>query len=350
MILILLCLMLSRADQRATAQATPAPMQVTVRGVVNMGTAGDVFPTGLALTLHRVVGNVAEANNISTQQGAVNADRSYTFADVTVTPGTVIFVTTTYAGITQGSPLIEVEAAKPIIDLPVTLYAQGNDADAITLVRVQNIIETVPGNLLRVLATYYFSNNTDRFYFSSEKTADGAPFSVGIPLPVGAGAIAMSTPKLISGGTTVLPIVQDLRPILPGQLHELVFSYQIPYAKGAPIDQDYPYATQRVEVLIPDDLKITLDGDFEASANTALNPARPYTEYRSRQPIAANGRLIYTLTGGTFSPTPQPTPPRPAPESVGSNLPAIFLLVGVISLMILAGVSMVVGGRRPTPP
>jgi hypothetical protein len=165
-------------------------------------------------------------------------------------------------------------------------------------------------------------------------------------LPIGAGAVAFSNNlnnRFVVGGTLAAPVVQDTRPIMPGQPHEIIVSYQVPYDKGAPIDQDYPFITQMVEVLIPDDARVKLTGDFAALPNISINPQRLYTQYNLTKPIPAGGRLIYTLEG---IPPVQPTAPSTAATSTTtafSFLPLLLCTAGVV----IAGIVVVAYLFRP---
>lgn len=327
-----------------------APVTFIVTGRVSSGTAGVSVPAGLEFALNLVTTDAAGRANIQRQTGTLPADMVLRFNGVRAIPGTTIFLTTTFEGVTQGSLVTQVQNEQGPLDLPVTLYAGTTDATAITIVRAQQILEFQSGNVMQVLATYLLGNAGDRFYLSVEKNAQGGPLSVALPLPIGAGAVAFSNNlnnRFVVGGTLVAPIVQDTRPIMPGQPHEIIVSYQVPYDKGAPIDQDYPFITQMVEVLIPDDARVKLTGDFAALPNISINPQRSYTQYNLTKPVAAGGRLVYTLEG---IPPAQATRPIAASNDTANNAFSLLPLLICTAGMVIAGIVIVAFLFRPRRP
>jgi hypothetical protein len=366
--LVLICGLMLDLPRNANAQtgtATPVvnelavtptlsttPVTVAIAGKVTSGTAGITLPSALTLTLNLVTTDVAGRIDAQTQNIAMQPDGTYRFDGVTVIPGTSIFVITTYEGVVQGSLVVQADNDTAMYDLPITLYAGTNDPAVVTLERAQYILDfkagSEIGNVMQVLATYYYRNTSDRFFLAAEQTAQGKPISVNIPLPVGAQSIAFTNnvgTRYSIGGIPALPVIQDTRPVLPGQPHEIIVSYNVPYDKGAPIDQDYPFAVQRIEVLIPDDAGVRMQdkGEFTANPNISINPQRSYTQYNLSQPIKAGSRLIYTLEG--IPPNQATAVPRPVTSEGGlvDYLPLILLAGAVV----MAGVFVVVYLLRP---
>ncbi len=315
----LLCADLALAeDPTATPSPEPTlsttPIVLTVDGTVASGSAGVSITPGLPISLHiaRIPADGGVPGEVLKRDAALSAANTFHFEIVAAMPGDIAFVTTTFEGTVQGSQLIRLINGQSSLSIPVTLYGATSDPGAVTLIRVQHILDFRPGNVLQVLATYDYKNTGDRLYLSNTRMGNGVPVSVSVPLPVGARAIAFNTQpvsRFAIGGNVNAPIVQDTKPVLPGQVHEIVFSYQLPYSSGAAIDQDYPYNTTSLEVLIPDDINVEISGDqFVKSANTTVNPSRAYTQYVLKTPVRAGDRLIYTLGGvAKVAPTPQPS-------------------------------------------
>jgi hypothetical protein len=295
------------AEPTATPPSSPTlsttPVTLTVTGTVISGTAGVGIPAGLPVTLHVAHADRPGAFPTKTSKWdmALSADNTFHFENIPALPGDLAFVTATFQGVVQGSLLIPLANGQSSLSIPVTLYAPTSDSSVITLIRVQHILDFNTPGFMQVLATYDYKNVSDRLYLSDRKTEQSQPVSVEVPLPIGARAIAFSTQPLerfALGGNLNARIVQDTSPVLPGEVHEIIFSYQVPYVGGAPIDQDYPYATTTLEVLIPDDSHVTIGGsDFAQSPNTAINPNRPYTQYVLKAPLKAGARLVYMLGG-----------------------------------------------------
>jgi hypothetical protein len=346
------------AARQAQAQATPVPtfsnvpLTLTITGNVSSGTAGLSVPSGLQLTLHVAHPQAAAAPSESVKQDtALAADGSFKFENVLALPGDIALVTTTFQGVLQGTTPVQLTNGQSTLETVLTLYGVTTDASAITLVSVQHLLDFGPGTM-QVLATYDYQNNSDRIYVSQAKTDSGLPISVRVPLPVGAGAVAFNQQTAFTlGGDINAPIVQDTEPIVPGRIHKLLFSYQVPYTVGAPIDQDYPYNTTSISILIPDDARTGLSNmrigaalvpadQLSTTSNTTINPKRTYSQYTLKTPLMAGDRLIYFLGKGG---PPSAAQPAAAPSGVGLNLLGVVLL-GTMILIVIGGAFIL---RRP---
>jgi hypothetical protein len=335
------------------------PAQLTVTGRVTSGTAGFAIPAGLRITLHvahpmeATLAGAALPIEASTREGTLSTENAFRFEGVSARPGDSIFVTADYQGALQGSPVVQLGGEKAALDLTVVLYAPTSDSAGVSLIRVQHILEPKPGNVLQVLSSYYFKNVGDRFYLSGEKTARGTPISVSIPLPIGARGIAFNPsplPRFAVGytkGNSNAPVVQDTKAVLPGQIHEVVFSYQLPFNNAALIDQDYPYFTESVEILVPSDVKARIaDAErFSTAINTTMNPQRPFLQYGLTAPLKAGERLAFTLESG-IPPTPSSPVPQQSGSDLGTGMGATLALAGVLLLLLFGGIVL---ARRLSP-
>ena len=331
--------------ETATPQPTfsTTPIAPNVIGTVSSGTAGVTVPAGLPVTLHIFHPDAAgKLTETVTQTMPLAPDNTFSFAKNSALPGDLAFVTMTFENATQGSTIAQFTDGQTEITLPVILYAETNDPSVISLIRVQHIIEPQPQKVLQILATYTFKNTGDRLYLSKEQTSTGKPISVKIPLPVGARAILFNNQTLqqtrfVIGGDLNFPVVQDTKAVLPGQTHEIIFSYQIPYSEGAPIDQDYPYNTASLEVLIPSDSSIKLVSDrFGSTINTTINATRPYVQYTLTAPLKAGDRLIYVLAGDATPVVLVKTPTTTTSSPVG----IIILVAGIFATIWVVRASM----------
>jgi hypothetical protein len=289
----------------------------------------------------------------TTREGTLGTDNAFRFESVTARLGDSIFVTTDFQGALQGSPVVQLGGEQTALDLTVVLYAPTSDPASVSLIRVQHILEPKPGNVLQVLSSYFFKNVGDHFYLSGEKTARGAPISVAIPLPIGARGIAFNPaplPRFVVGyvkGNTSAPVVQDTKAVLPGQIHEVVFSYQLPFSNAALIDQDYPYFTESVEILIPGDSKARIAdaARFSTAINTTMNPQRPYLQYGLTAPLKAGERLAFTLESGA-PPTPRPSVPQQSGGGLGTGIGVTLAVAGAVLLLLFGGIVL---ARRLSP-
>ena len=342
-----------KADDRLALQApTPTlsttPITLTVTGTVKIGTPGISLPSGLPLTLHiaRVSTPGGLPSEIFKRDVALSASNTFRYDNIPAMPGDLAFVTTTFEGVVQGTSLVTLANGQATLDAPFTLYGATNDPTTINLINVQHVLDFKTGNVLQVLATHVYQNSSNRVYTSRAKTANGLPVSISIPLPVGARAIAFSTQpssRFVVGGDVNTPVIQDTRALLPGEIQEVVFSYQVPYVNGALIDQDYVYPTSSLQILIPDAIKVKItDGSvtgppktdkFEIASNRTVSPERLHTQYTLRSPLKMGERLVYTLSGAA----------RPV-QSALEQAEQAQVTASVIVLLVLAGILIVIGG------
>jgi hypothetical protein len=345
--------LVAQADGRLVLQApTPTlsttPITLTVTGTVTIGTPGISLPAGLPMTLRiaRVRTPGGLPSEIFKRDATLDAGNTFRFENIPAMPGDIAFVTTTFEGVVQGTSLVTLANGQTTLDAPVTVYGATNDPTAISLINVQHVLDFKAGNVLQVLATHVYQNSSNRVYTSGAKTANGLPVSISIPLPVGARAIAFSTQpasRFVVGGDVNAPVIQDTRAILPGELQEVVFSYQVPYTNGALIDQDYVYNTTALQILIPNDIKVKItDGavtgppktdKFQVTENRTVNPERVHTQYTLRSPLKMGERLVYTLSGAA-------QPARSALERTEESQ----VTASVIVLVALAAILIVLGG------
>jgi hypothetical protein len=155
----------------------------------------------------------------------------------------------------------------------------------------------------------------------------------------------------VIGGDVNAPVIQDTRAVLPGEIQEVIFSYQIPYVNSALIDQDYVYTTSSLQILIPDDIKVKItDGavtgppktdKFDIASNRTVSPDRLHTQYTLRSPLKIGERLVYTLSG-VARPAQSPLERTQQAEVTAS----VIVLVGLAAILIVIG-GVVLAVRQP---
>jgi hypothetical protein len=339
-LILIVCLWIWRPSHAQTS----GPIELSVSGVVATGTANGPSTTGLPITLHVIDGQTQAAR--ASYQAVTGSDGAFAFSQVAANVQDVIFVSVVYVGVPQSSALVKLTAQNSL-NLPLVVYAPSNDASLIVLSEAQYLLDLQPGGLLQVLATYSFRNPSDQLYISQLTTTDGRRVSTVAPLPIGAVGVAFEAQeRFVLAGEASAPVVQDTRPVFPGQTHQMIFSYQVPYAQGAIIDMDLPFFTEAVRILIPDDIGVLLKPEstdakrppFNAAANVTLNPNRPYTEYTLSAPLGNTNRLIYELAGAKVSAT---TPKAVAGTSnIGSTINTLLLMIVGVMLLFLGAIGL----------
>jgi hypothetical protein len=354
--LIVLCLtvatMLNTIQLAQAQDSTPTkaatPISIIVSGRVTSGTAGVSIPadTPMLLQIAHPDPKTGKATETAKQQTALTADNHYQFDSVPAYAGDIVFISAVFQGIQQVGVPITV-SNQPSIVVPLTLYAVSNDPSIVSVLRVQHILDFQPG-LMQVLATYDFRNSSDKVFVSKDHTPSQLPISLSMPLPIGAQAIAFTTQndeRFSIGGTVNAPVVVDTKPLTPGQVQQVVFSYQLPYASGVPIDQDYPFGANVLEVLIPADANVMLKdtringalidaGQLATTIDTSMNAKRQYVKYTLTVPLKPADRVIYTLAKGQSAVT---TTSNKATEANNTSRLLNVLLIGAVIFVGMAG-------------
>ena len=330
---------------------------LTVSSQVTMGTAGAALPVGLMVTLHVLQttpsSGTTETVTLSNTLTADNAAQPLHFASFTALPGDICVLTVLYQGITQGSVPHTIQPGETTLDLPITLYDRSRDPSSVRISATTQTLHFAPGNLVAVLETVDWTATGDRFFLTDSKTGSGELISVQLTLPVGARAVAFSTQpirRFVTSGDINMPTIEDTAPVIPGVAHRIVFSYDVPYSKGAYIDRNYPYAVDALSILVPDDAAIRVDGSggasFSTQPNTTLDAQRPYTAYSLSKPLSAGGRLIYTLNGAPQVVVASGEVPQP---SAGPGI-GVLVVLGAAVLLVLLVIGWLVRLRLVRPP
>ncbi len=324
--------------------ATPAPVLYTLGGPVYMGTTSIQTTPDLAYRLSVYRGNAAKPTGADAVQEAytaearIDATGRYRFERVPLLPNDLYVVTTTYDGIVQGSAALTFDGKALPPELPITLYAGTKDPAKLVIARSQQVMSFVSPGVMRVLETMTVLNQGDRFYLSDQRASDGTPISAQFPLPVGARAIGFNTlptDRFHVVGDTNSPVVQDTKPIIPGVAQDVIYSYQLPYAKGAAIDRDYLYPLLSFQVTLPTDAGIAAYGQpFIVTRTAAQDTGRALSVYTLEKVMLKDGkRLIYSLDGAARNPEVAQT--RSVAVDFGAVLiTLVFLVAGVIALLI----------------
>jgi len=326
-----------RAQSGTPTSTLLAESTFAVYGQVNTGTAGATLPSGLIVTLNIVrfnPDNPSALPDVRTLTQPLSSINDFSFEQVTARTGDNVFVTVPHGGVLQGSIAAAVTDTHPDLALPFLIYEPTTNINVITLVNAEYTLDFAVGNVMQVLAKFYYRNTSDRMFISGATDKSNRPVSVVVPLPVGARAIAFNaqvSSRFNVVGDDIFPIVQDTKPVMPGESHEVIFSYQVPYQNAAPIDQDYPYQTAQVAVLIPQDVRVRLTGDFSSAVSSDTDGKRQYVQYTTNKPLKAGERLLYTVEG---VPPVQQSKAAVARDSSGLDFTPLLVLGGAaIGLM-----------------
>jgi hypothetical protein len=351
----------SAPDGSSSGAPNGAPVLLTVRGQVSSGSSGVTVPPNIPVTLQLID---AQGTPRSVE-ATIDAAGAFTFTDVPAISGEALIVSTTFQGVPQSTPVLEVPASADTpnvtVDVPLVLFGTTNDPSVITIVAAQHWIDVV-GDQLQMVSIYMYRNVSDRLYFSATGTADGRLSSFSVPLPIGANSIAFGSATIdvfdviYLNGDINQPVVFDTRAVLPGPSYTALISYLVPYSRAATIDQEYPYSTEALQLLIANDSGLALTGaDFTRAENVANeipteiptngtpqtstqispeNQRNNYTQYIYSKPIPAGTTVIYTLEGQR-APTPVPNLTPRDSGGIGFLFAVLGGLIVIIGLVVM---------------
>ncbi len=176
----------AEAASAATQAVAPATTEVvaaagSVSGSVTNQTDGGSVPADLMLNLHVISSDGANTQTLNT---TVNADGSYSFADVPIETGWQYLLTTLYAGVSFSSDVITGDAANPQLTIPLSIYEITDDPASIQIGGMLMMVQPdSQAGQLQVIQIINFINTSDHAFV---QVTDGVPASASVTLPAGA--------------------------------------------------------------------------------------------------------------------------------------------------------------------
>jgi mono/diheme cytochrome c family protein len=313
------------ATQESTADATAFVSTMTVTGQVSNGTAGGTLPGELPITLYTVIETSEGLQNTQANTTADSQGR-FTFADFTVDSDASYVATTTYRERLFTSEILTGAQLAQSANIPITIYELTEDP---TVIRITSATMQIngAGDGLQILQDVIFHNTSDRLYTNSLKVDETNYASVVVGLPPGAVSVAFpnNTNRYVYGQEQ--NVVVDTIPVLPGEDHEVQFSYFLPYdVGGAVIEQPVYYTADGVARVAVSPASLIVSGDsfvLNADETAVSSVYQVYTEDISLQ---AGGAIRFDL-GGSTAPTQTPT-------GLPSN---VLLIAGLVIEIVLIG-------------
>jgi mono/diheme cytochrome c family protein/uncharacterized membrane protein len=309
----------------------------TVSGQVTNATAGGTLPTDLKATLHILDSQF----NDTPHDTAVSAEGQFSFTAVPLQSDRSYIVTVVYQGRTFASDFLPGDPAAGKLDLPLKIYDITNDPSVIRIAGWVSQITAVE-NVLQIAQVVSFTNTSDKAYSTDLLPNDDRYASVQVSLPAGAQilSIAPDDQRYVMAADSLTVI--DTAPVMPDEQHIVQFVYSVPYTGEFRFDQLFDYAVQGpVRLLVtPDTISVTSDQLTPLGAQTIRD--QTYQGYGASLALAAGNFLSYLVQGN--APT---TSTATSIVSSGNLIPAIFIVVGV--LVLLVALVVYLRGRRLTP-
>ena len=270
----------------------------SVSGRVKQGTAGSQTPGDTIVQLQ--YGN-AEMG-VSRAETQVDAALTFRFDAIPIRDDFRYVVSAVYQGRLFSLPL----PALPADDVEITLYDLTDDAGALSISRIELVIDAV--KLADLGAGLYISqgislrNESDRIFSSDRRFDDGREAVLLLRFP--RGALIMSGDAngryvVIEDMPNIPNAIIDTLPVPPGEGHQVVMEYFLSYAENATIEQEFNYAMDA-------ELSVTLAAGLSVSGEAAqLNDkgalAADYRRFSGRLQQDREPRLKLEITGDPFA-------------------------------------------------
>lgn len=282
----------------ATEEATTNSQLSRVSGRVTNGTAGGSVPQDLVVYLR-----YGDLNGLQTLETVVAADGTFSFADVPLMDGQNLLVYAFYRERLFTSVVATATADNTVYELPLTIYELTEDPFVVTIQEMTVTIESLQvenlGNGLVFTQRFIYRNTSDRAFSTSAPTGNGVYASLLALLPPG--SVILNSPEsqryLIAQQQYALI---DTMPVLPGDEHEIVAVYFLPYEDGAIIEQPLNNALLGPVTIYIRPTSLSIIGSGLAEAEPLEDPSGEYKTYSGALDIGIGDVLRYEIRGLAF--------------------------------------------------
>lgn len=344
--------------QRVVAQTavlpTPQPVSTTapggamIGGTIINGTTGAPLPAGLPVVLYAFNSSYTRTETL---HSILAADGSYSF-DVSQQPSDWVYmVGVTYNEIEFTSDIGTFENAVTTLSLPVAVYEQTTDADAVVIDQLQVSLAFTDGQV-QVHELYTFDNRETAVFIG--EAGDSAGGTVAFMLPEG--AISPEFQRGMGPSSGYFPANEvfqsgdhwyDTYHLRPGATSlTMLVTYRLPDRDGITLAHTLPYAAENVSLALPAD-GVTLDSTgWQQLASRPTGSNGGVIRNYSQDNFAAGALLTIGLSGRS---TPQPASPPQLGVSVDQAawmLSVIVLLTAVTFIIRLVILQRAAAGKH----
>ncbi len=266
------------ADFPATPQAEiavteqPAESEVgdenanlgTVSGQLMNGSGGQM-PRGLKVTLFGY-DHLEERINRQTTAGA---DGAFEFAQVDLQPGRIFFASVEYDGVTYTSEFSVVEEDQTALETTITLYETTTDVTNLSIERAHIFFEFPAPGLVQVIHLYVISNHSDRTVTASAAGEAMAAFD----LPEGYTNLTFQQGEMGDEYISTESGFGVTRPIVPGEDYQLLFAYELPFARRLDFQVSFALPVGATIIFLPEQGYSVRGEDLQEAGTQAVNEA-----------------------------------------------------------------------------
>lgn len=311
-------------------------------GVVEHGTIGGEVPEDTVVQLQ--YGNARDGFEFA--QTTINADSSFVFEDIPLTSSYNYNIGAVYRDRLFSNTLLEGHGPDTDYNQTLTIYDLTDDPFVITISRIDMFIDPINvqdvGQGVRVTQIIRYNNSSDRMYTTGRAIGDGREAVTLVQVPVGAlitSGEANGRYIIVQDIEGTLDSIIDTYPILPGNRHEIILEYFVPYENGAIIDQPFVNA-------IDGEVSITTSNNLEVISDTyTLQEEGTTTEnlkvYAGDLTMRSDPSLVFEITGSPFL-------TASADETVITSDALFPILLGGVVLIVVLIVGLIVFSNRST--
>lgn len=269
-----------------------------IAGRVLQGTAGGRLPADTLVQLRYGNADVG----FSVVEARTGSDGGFLFVDIPIRADLDYAVGAEYAGRLFSQRVFPLEEAEPTI----TVYDATNDPLAVSVARIALSLE--PATLEGLGAGLYISqiltyrNDSDRIYLSGRGFDDGREATLLIQFPQGA--------RLLSGDANgryvVIEDVEglpdsaiDTLPVLPGEVHDLLLEFWLPYQEGARFEQKFNNRID-AETTVTASQELRLESDW-LRPRDAEETDSAFQTYSAALRLDRDPRISFGISGDPFA-------------------------------------------------
>ena len=294
--------MASLAPRKAGGAQIETGAMARVRGTVAQGTAGGAAPAETMVQLR--YGNADVGFRVA--ETIADSDGGFRFDDIPMSPDYDYAVGALYEGRFFSQRISAAELSGKVHEPTITVFDETNDPLAVSVARINLSIEPVTledlGAGLYISQMLTYRNESDRLYTSGRGFDDGREAALLIQFPVGARLLSGD-----AGGRYVviealerLPdSVIDTLPVLPGEVHNVILAYWLPFAEAAQFEQAFNNLMDaKVIVALSDELRIESDW-LRHGADAGAGEG--YRQYSAELTMDKDPQLRFGIRGDPFA-------------------------------------------------
>jgi len=279
-----------QAGAQATDQVSPAAPEATgsFTGRVVDGTDAE-----LAQRLQAVLFGYDHAEQVYTATVGLDAEGSFTFTGVPLSPERIYFVSADYLGLSYFSEFINSTGDETEFAQPITVYETTSDTDKLAVEKLTLVFEFSEAGRVRVIEQVVISNIGDRAVTPAE---DGSPV-LHFSLPAASTNLVFQEGALGERYVAQEGGFGDLRAVLPGQNdYQLLFAYDLPYGNSVRFSLPLDLPTRSVIALVPESEVRFDSADFQPAGLQDVQGSN-YQAYVSTGDFSAGDEVDVHVVG-----------------------------------------------------